>query len=74
MRRPAGVSFELAMARISTHSLHCDGATAGFSPFEIKDIGDWSSLGVLQYIVKSLKARIDLDLKMCASLFDAKLS
>ena len=74
MRRVAGVSSELGLVKISTHSLRRGGASAlgdaGFSLLEIKDMGDWSSLAVLQYITKTLQSRIDLDHRMCVSLFD----
>ena len=77
MRRLSGVSGELGQVRISTHSLRWGGASAlgdaGFSLLEIKDMGDWSSLAVLQYITKTLQSRIDLDRRMCESLFDTAL-
>ena len=44
-------------------------ADAGFSLLQIKDMGDWSSLAALLYIVKSLTAKKDLDKEMYVKVF-----
>ena len=70
----AGICAGINLSGVSTHSLRRGGATAlyqaGFSLLEIRDIGDWSSLAVLQYLAKSLNKRRELDEKMCDALFD----
>ena len=72
-RRLKTSSSELMGSKWSTHSLRRGGASAlgkaQFSLLDIKDMGDWSSLAVLQYISKSLEDRIELDRRMCDSLF-----
>ena len=70
----AGICAGINLSGVSTHSLRRGGTTAlydaGFSLLEIRDIGDWSSLAVLQYLAKSLRKRRELDEKMCDAIFD----
>ena len=73
MRRLTSKSHELKMTGLSTHSLRRGGASAlgnaGFDLLQIKDLGDWASLAVLQYISRSMDARREMDRDMCAALF-----
>ena len=74
MKRLTGVCIELKLVGVSTHSLRRGGASAleasGFSLLEIKDMGDWASSAVLQYICKTLDQRRNLDERMCEALFN----
>ena len=73
MRRLTSKSHELKMTGLSTPSLRRGGASAlgnaGFDLLQIKDLGDWASLAVLQYISRSMDARREMDRDMCAALF-----
>ena len=68
-----GISRTLNLSYLTSHSLRRGGATAladaDFTLLQIKDMGDWSSLAVLQYITKTLDARKELDKRMSQALF-----
>ena len=63
----------LGLMSFSSHSLRRGGASAmsdaGFSLLDIKNLGDWQSLSVLQYLSKSPTAKLDLDHRVAAKLF-----
>ena len=71
----SGISSTLGLSHFTSHSLRRGGTTAlaeaDFSLLQIKDMGDWSSLAVLQYITRSLEGRKELDVRMCQALFEA---
>ena len=72
----SGISRTLGLSHFTTHSLRRGSATAladaDFTLLQIKDMGDWSSLAVLQYIIKSMEARKELDRRMCSALFSGE--
>ena len=71
----AGISRTLGLSHVTSHSLRRGGATAladaDFTLLQIKDMGDWSSLAVLQYITKTMESRKVLDERMCKALFSS---
>ena len=71
--RLSASSHRLKLSHLTSHSLRRGGATAlanaDFSLLQIKDMGDWSSLAVLQYITRTLQDRMELDKRMCSALF-----
>ena len=58
---------------MTTHSLRRGGASlladSGFSLLDIKNVGDWKSLSVLNYLTKTKQSRMDLDRRVVATVF-----
>ena len=72
-KRLTEVFKELGLVKLTTHSL-CRGcatslAVAGFSVPDIRNPGDWASLSVLKYISKILHERVELEKRLCDTLF-----
>ena len=63
----------LRLNKFTSHSLRRGGASAmsdaKFTLLEIKDLGDWQSLSVLNYIAKTPDSRLDLDRRIVRQLF-----
>ena len=72
-RRLTGKYKDLGLVKLTSHSLRRGCATsmadAGFSILDIRNLGDWASLSVLRYVTKTLSSRLDLDKRLCNSLF-----
>ena len=74
-KKLSGLCDNLQLEHVSSHSLRRGGASAlgdaKFTLLQVKDMGDWNSLSVLQYVTKTMDAKRSLDKDMCAKVFGA---
>lgn len=72
-RRLRDLAKRLCLPALTSHSMRRGGATlladSGFSLIEIKNLGDWKSMSVLNYLVQTDKAKWDLDNRIARRLF-----
>ena len=65
--------IDVGLESFTSHSLRRGGATAmfdaKFSLIDIKNLGDWKSMSVARYLLRSLDSKIELDMEVSDKLF-----